>query len=118
VDLGIRATLPSSWIDFYGELGFAFALLSERHSIWRLRRPRQELNWVGGVSLGARLARQAGLTPFISLQAEFLPIHPGCSLCLKVWRADPYVWMAPAWRIVGNVMRTYVANTLLAVSCC
>jgi hypothetical protein len=94
LDLGIRATLPSSWIDLYGELGFAFALLSERALDLATAKTQTAIELGGRVSLGARLARRAGLTPFISLQAEFLPDPPRVfALPEGVAGRTPYVWM-------------------------
>lgn len=94
VDLGIRATLASSWIDLYGELGLAFALLSERALDLATAKTQTGIELGGRVSLGARLARRAGLTPFISLQAEFLPDPPRVfALPEGVAGRTPYVWM-------------------------
>jgi len=94
VDFGIRATLPSSWIDFYGELGFAFALLSEQARDLATAKTQTGIELGGHVSLGARLARRAGLTPFISWQAEFLPDPPRVfALPEGVAGRTPYVWM-------------------------
>ena len=94
VDFGIRATLPSSWIDLYGELGVALALLSERALDLATAKTQTGIELGGRVSLGARLARQAGLTPFISLQADFLPDPPRVfALPEGVAGRTPYVWM-------------------------
>ena len=94
VDLGIRATLWGSWIDFYGELGLAFALLSERGLDLASPRSPTGLEVGGRVGLGARLARRAGLTPFLSLQAEFLPDPPSVSALPEgLAGRTPYVWM-------------------------
>lgn len=94
VDLGIRATLPGSWIDLYGELGLAFALLSERALDLATAKTQTGLELGGRVSLGARLARRAGLAPFISLQVEFLPDPPRVfALPEGAAGRTPYVWM-------------------------
>ena len=94
VDLGIRATLASSWIDFYGELGVAFALLSERALDLATAKTQTGIELGGRVNLGARLARRAGLTPFVSLQADFLPDPPRVfALPEGVAGRTPYVWM-------------------------
>jgi hypothetical protein len=94
VDLGIRATLASSRIDFYGELGLAFALLSERALDLAIGKTKTGIELGGRVSLGARFARRAGLTPFISLQAEFLPDPPRVfALPEGVAGRTPYVWL-------------------------
>ena len=94
VDLGIRATLASSWIDLYGELGLAFALLSERALDLATAKTQTGIELGGRVGLGARLARRAGLTPFVLLQAEFLPQPPQVfALPEGVAGRTPYVWM-------------------------
>lgn len=94
VDLGIRATLASSSLDFYGELGLAFALLSERALDLASAKTQIGIELGGRISLGARLARRTGLTPFISLQAEFLPDPPRVfALPEGVAGRTPYVWM-------------------------
>ena len=94
VDIGLRATLWGSWIDFYGELGLAFALLSERALDLAAARSQTGVELGGRVGVGARLARRAGLTPFASLQAEFLPDPPSVfALPRGVAGRTPYVWM-------------------------
>ena len=94
VDLGLRATLPGSWVDFYGELGFAFALVSERALALATARSQTGMELGGRVGLGARLARRAGLTPFVSLQADFLPDPPRVfALPEGLAGRTPYVWM-------------------------
>jgi len=94
VDLGIRATLWGSWIDFYGEVGLTFALLSERGLDLYIARSPIGMELGGRVGLGARLARRAGLTPFVSLQAEFLLDPPSVSALPEgLAGRTPYVWM-------------------------
>ncbi len=94
VDLGLRATLSGSWIDFYGELGLAFALLSERALDLAVAGSQTGMELGGRVGLGARLARRAGLTPFVSLQADFLPDPPRVfALPEGVAGRTPYVWV-------------------------
>ena len=95
MDLGIRATLATHGFDFYGELGFAFALLSERAlDLAHCENRRQELSWVGVLAWGLVCARRAGLTPFVSLQADFLPDPPRVfALPEGVAGRTPYVWM-------------------------
>ena len=94
VDLGVRATLPGSWIDFYGELSFVLALLSERALDLAAPRSPMGVELGGRVGLGARLARRAGLAPFVSLQAEFLPDPPSVfALPEGLAGRTPYVWM-------------------------
>lgn len=94
VDLGVRATLPGSWIDFYGELGFVLALLSERALDLAAPRSPTGIELGGRVGLGARLARRAGLAPFVSLQAEFLPDPPSVFVLPEgLAGRTPYVWM-------------------------
>ena len=94
VDLGVRATLWGPWIDFYGEIGVAFALLSERGLDLASPRSPTGLEAGGRVVLGARLARRAGLTPFVSLQAEFLSDPPSVSALPEgLAGRTPYVWM-------------------------
>ena len=93
VDLGLRVTLPGKWVDFYGELGFAFALLSERALNLATARSQTGMEMGGRVGLGARLARRAGLTPFVSLQAELLPDPPRVfALPEGLAGRTPYVW--------------------------
>ena len=94
MDLGIRATVPSSWIDFYGELGLAFALLSERALDLATARSPVGMELGGRIGLGARRARRAGLTPFLSLEADLFPESPSVS-ALPQGRAGqtPRVWI-------------------------
>jgi hypothetical protein len=94
VDLGIRATVWGSWIDYYGELGLAFAMLSERALDLAAARSQMGMELGGRLGLGARLARRSGLTPFASLQAEFLPRPPSVfALPQGVAGRTPYVWI-------------------------
>jgi hypothetical protein len=94
VDLGVRASLPGKWVDFYGELGFAFALVSERALALATARSETGMELGGRVGLGARLARRAGLTPFVSLQADLLPDPPRVfALPEGLAGRTPYVWM-------------------------
>ena len=94
VDLGVRATLSGSRIDLYGEVGLAFALLSERGLDLYIARSPIGMELGGRVGLGARLARRAGLTPFVSLQVEFLPDPPSVSARPEgLAGRTPYVWM-------------------------
>ena len=94
VDLGLRATLPGTWIDYYGEIGLAFALLSERALDLATARSQTGMELGGRVGLGARLARRAGLAPFALLHVELLPDPPSVfALPRGVAGRTPYVWM-------------------------
>jgi len=93
-DLGVRATLPGSRIDFYAEASLAVALISERALDLAASRSRMGVEFGGRVSLGARLARQAGRTPFVSLQSEYFPDPPSVfALPEGVAGQTPRVWI-------------------------
>ena len=94
MDLGIRATVSISRIDFYGELGLAFALLSERALDLASARSPIGTELGGRVALGARLARWTRFAPFLSLQADFFPDPPSVSsLPEGAAGRTPYVWI-------------------------
>jgi hypothetical protein len=94
MDLGLRATVSISRIDFYGELGLAFALLSERALDLAKARSPVGMEVGGRVGLGARLAGWARFAPFLSLQADFFPDPPSVSsLPEGAAGRTPYVWI-------------------------
>jgi hypothetical protein len=94
VDLGVRATLTGAWIALYGELGLVLAVLSERALDLATSKSRTGMELGGRASLGARLARPAGFTPFVSLQAELFPDPPSVSaLPQGVAGQTPRVWI-------------------------
>jgi hypothetical protein len=104
MDLGIRATVSGSWLDLYGEVGLAFALLSERALDLATARAPVGTELGGRVAVGARLARRAGFTPFLSLEADFFPEPPSVSsLPEGAAGRTPYVWtgvcMGASWGI-------------------
>ena len=94
VDVGIRAVLPGSWTDLYGELGVTLALLSERALDLATSKSQTAVELGGRVGLGARLKAQTGLTPFIALQAEFVPDPPSVfALPEGVLGRTPMFWV-------------------------
>ena len=94
VDLGVRGTLMGTWVDFYGEIGLAFALLSERGLDLATARSPTGMELGARASVGARLARRAGFTPFVSVQTELFPDPPSVSaLPQGVAGPTPRVWI-------------------------